>query len=52
MSDTHNDDGNDKNETGSVQGQKNLTYNSHLEHLISSEAEKALVLFWLHDQSE
>lgn len=31
---------------------KELEYNSHLEHLISSEAEKALVLYWLHDQSE
>ena len=31
---------------------KELTYNKHLEHLISSEAEKALVLYWLHDQSE
>lgn len=33
-------------------GSKELVYNSHLEHLISSEAEKALVLSWLHDQSE
>jgi len=32
-------------------GQKDLTYNSHLEHLISSEAEKALVLSWLHNKS-
>jgi len=31
---------------------KELKYNKHLEHLISSEAEKALVLYWLHDQSE
>jgi hypothetical protein len=29
-----------------------LQYNSHLEELIASEAEKALVLRWLHDQSE
>jgi hypothetical protein len=36
----------------STQPLKDLTYNSHLEHLISSEAEKALVLFWLHDQAE
>jgi hypothetical protein len=52
MGDTPHDQENDKNDSGSVQGPKNLTYNSHLEHLISSEAEKALVLFWLHDQSE
>lgn len=35
-----------------VHGKKELVYNSHLEHIISSEAEKALVLSWLHDQSE
>jgi hypothetical protein len=42
----------DKQEAGSMQPPRDLTYNSHLEHLISSEAEKALVLFWLHDQAE
>jgi hypothetical protein len=42
----------DKQEAGSMQPPKDLTYNSHLEHLISAEAEKALVLFWLHDQAE
>lgn len=36
----------------SVEPLKDLTYNHHLEELISSEAEKALVLYWLHDQSE
>ena len=35
-----------------IASSKDLVYNSHLEHLISSEAEKALVLSWLHDQSE
>jgi hypothetical protein len=37
-----------------VDGKKKeeLYYNSHLEELIASEAEKALVLRWLHDQSE
>lgn len=29
-----------------------LQYNSHLEELIASEAEKAAVLRWLHDQAE
>jgi hypothetical protein len=29
-----------------------LTYNDHLEELIASEAEKALVLRWLHNESE
>jgi hypothetical protein len=29
-----------------------LAYNSHLEELISSEAEKALVLRWLHNHAE
>lgn len=29
-----------------------LAYNSHLEELISSEAEKALVLRWLHNNAE
>jgi len=33
-------------------GKIELTYNKHLEHLISSEAEKALILYWLHDRSE
>ena len=31
---------------------EDLHYNSHLENLIASEAEKALVFRWLHDQSE
>jgi hypothetical protein len=37
-----------------VDGKKKeeLMYNTHLEELIASEAEKALVLRWLHDQSE
>ena len=37
-----------------VQGQKkeDLQYNTHLEEVIASEAEKSLVLRWLHDQSE
>ena len=35
-----------------IHGKKELVYNSHLEHIISSEAEKALVLSWLHDKSE
>lgn len=46
------DDSQDKQDNGSMQPPRDLTYNSHLEHLISSEAEKALVLFWLHDQAE
>ena len=29
-----------------------LTYNDHLEELIASEAEKALVMRWLHNESE
>lgn len=29
-----------------------LQYNCHLEELIASEAEKALVLRWLHDRAE
>ncbi len=33
-------------------GKEDLHYNSHLEELIASEAEKALALRWLHDQSE
>jgi len=41
-----------KQDSSSVQPSQELTYNTHLEELISSEAEKALVLFWLHDQSE
>lgn len=31
---------------------EDLCYNKHLEEVIASEAEKALVLRWLHDQSE
>jgi hypothetical protein len=31
---------------------EDLCYNRHLEEVIASEAEKALVLRWLHDQSE
>ena len=31
---------------------EDLRYNSHLEELVSSEAEKSLCLRWLHDQSE
>jgi hypothetical protein len=34
------------------QKKEDLKYNSHLEEIISAEAEKALVLRWLHDQSE
>lgn len=45
-------DQNKQDGAASTQPPKDLTYNSHLEQLISSEAEKALVLFWLHDQSE
>jgi hypothetical protein len=41
-----------KQDSSSVQPSQELTYNTHLEELISSEAEKALVLFWLHDQAE
>jgi hypothetical protein len=38
---------------GNTLGKKEeLQYNSHLEELIASEAEKALVLRWLHDQAE
>jgi hypothetical protein len=35
-----------------IQKKEDLKYNSHLEEIISAEAEKALVLRWLHDQSE
>jgi len=35
-----------------VKGKEDLQYNSHLEELIASEAEKSAVLRWLHDQSE
>lgn len=45
-------DQNKQDGAASTQPLKDLTYNSHLEHLISSEAEKALVLFWLHDRAE
>jgi hypothetical protein len=31
---------------------EDLHYNSHLEELVASEAEKSLCLRWLHDQSE
>lgn len=31
---------------------EDLQYNAHLENLIAAEAEKSLVLRWLHDQSE
>jgi hypothetical protein len=49
--------GDSESTTGTVaqdgnSGKKELTYNKHLEHLISSEAEKSLVLYWLHDRSE
>jgi hypothetical protein len=37
---------------GQPGGKEDLHYNSHLEELIASEAEKALALRWLHDQSE
>jgi len=33
-------------------GKRELSYNAHLEELIGSEAEKALVLRWLHNESE
>jgi hypothetical protein len=35
-----------------VPKKEDLRYNSHLEELVSSEAEKSLCLRWLHDQSE
>jgi hypothetical protein len=35
-----------------VKQKEDLQYNSHLEELIASEAEKSSVLRWLHDQSE
>lgn len=35
-----------------VAKKEDLRYNSHLEELVSSEAEKSLCLRWLHDQSE
>ena len=42
----------DQESVVAAQGKQDLTYNSHLEELIASEAEKALVLRWLHNQSE
>ena len=35
-----------------AKGKEDLCYNKHLEEVIASEAEKALVMRWLHDQSE
>ena len=35
-----------------VPKKEDLHYNSHLEELVASEAEKSLCLRWLHDQSE
>lgn len=35
-----------------VKKKEDLQYNSHLEELIASEAEKAAVFRWLHDQAE
>lgn len=35
-----------------TKSKEDLCYNKHLEEVIASEAEKALVLRWLHDQSE
>lgn len=40
------------NTNGATPNKEDLHYNSHLEELIASEAEKALALRWLHDQSE
>ena len=41
-----------KPDISSILPSQELTYNTRLEELIASEAEKALVLFWLHDKSE
>ena len=42
----------DQGTPGQPGSKEDLHYNSHLEELIASEAEKALALRWLHDQSE
>jgi hypothetical protein len=42
----------DSSQIAPGQKKEDLKYNSHLEEIISAEAEKALVLRWLHDQSE
>jgi hypothetical protein len=54
MSDSASVSGAQQDSSQITPGQKkeDLKYNSHLEEIISAEAEKALVLRWLHDQSE
>jgi hypothetical protein len=54
MSDSASVTGAQQDSSQIIPGQKkeDLKYNSHLEEIISAEAEKALVLRWLHDQSE
>lgn len=48
MSDSINDD----SVGGNPAKKEDLQYNTHLEEVIASEAEKSLVLRWLHDQAE
>jgi hypothetical protein len=49
---THEEHHNESTDQPTPKQKEELQYNSHLEELIASEAEKASVLRWLHDQSE